>query len=252
MRDALGAVQRILLVGGSSEIGLAIVHRLAPARRARVVLAGRDLARLAEAGREVVAAGARTVDVLSFDALGPAQGEALADRAFAGEDIDVVVVAVGVLGDQAEAERDGTAAGEIVQANFAGLIPALVPLAERLRRQGHGALVVLSSLSAVRPRRANFVYGAAKAGLDAFVRGLAAMLHGSGVHVMLVRPGFVHTRMTAGRRPAPFSVGPEEVAAAVEHGLRDSRRIVWVPGRLRWVGLVLRLLPEAVVRRLQA
>ena len=251
MRDAVGGVQRILLVGGTSDIGRAIALRLAVGRRAHVLLAGRDPGRLAEVGAEMEAAGAGGFEVLPFDAVDHAGGARLAERAFAGEDIDVVVVAVGLLGDQAAAERDGAVADAIVNVNFAGLVPALVPITAHLHRQGHGALVVLSSFAAVRPRRANSVYGAAKAGLDAFARGLAAAVDDAGVQVLVVRPGFVRTRMTSGMRPAPFQSTPQEVAAAVERGLWEGRRIVWVPGRLRWVALVMAMLPEAAVRRLK-
>lgn len=250
MRDALGAVQRILVVGGTSEIGGAIATRLARPRAAHVLLAGRDAAALARAGAEMVRAGAGAADAFPFDATDRASGALLAERAFAGGDIDVVVIAVGLLGDQAAAERDGDAAAAIIEANLAGVAPALVGIADRLRTQGHGALVVLSSFAAVRPRRENFVYGAAKAGLDALSRGLAAALDGCGVQVLVVRPGFVATRMTDGIAPAPFASTPAQVAAAVEEGIRGRRRVVWVPGVLRWVALVVTALPEPVMRRL--
>ncbi len=106
-----------------------------------------------------------------------------------------------------------------------------------MRAQGRGTIVVLSSVAAIRPRKANYVYGAAKAGLDAFARGLADALHGSGVRVILVRPGFVTGRMTAGMTPAPLATTPQAVGAAVAAALRrPGSRTVWVPplaGRAR-------------------
>src|ERR1700684_3812642 len=112
-----------------------------------------------------------------------------------------------------------------------------------MRPQGSGTIVVLSSVAAVRPRKFNSVYGAAKAGLDAFARGYADSLHGSGVSVLLVRPGFVTGRMTAGLAPAPLATTPEEVGVAVASALRSARltRTAWVPASLSVLATVMRL-----------
>ena len=104
---------------------------------------------------------------------------------------------------QEEVERDVRRAAEMVETNFTGHVTSLLAIAARMRAQGRGTIVVLSSVAAVRPRKANFVYGSAKAGLDAFARGLADSLHGTGVRVVLVRPGFVTGRMTAGMPAGP-------------------------------------------------
>jgi short-subunit dehydrogenase len=110
--------------------------------------------------------------------------------------------------------------------------------------------VVFSSVAGVRVRRANYVYGSAKAGLDGFASGLADALAGSGVHLLLVRPGFVIGRMTEGMSPAPLSSTPDQVAAATVSALRRGRAVVWVPPALRLLFAVLRLLPRSVWRRM--
>jgi decaprenylphospho-beta-D-erythro-pentofuranosid-2-ulose 2-reductase len=125
-----------------------------------------------------------------------------------------------------------------------------VALAERLREQSHGAIVALSSVAGERPRRSNFVYGSTKAGLDAFYTGLTEALRPCDVGVTVVRPGFVHTRMTEGMKPAPLSTTPEAVAAAAVDAVRNRREQVWVPAPLRGVMSVLRHLPRPVFRRL--
>jgi len=113
----------------------------------------------------------------------------------------------------------------------------------------HGSLVVLSSVAGERGRKDNFIYGSTKAGLDTFAQGLGDSLHGTGVHVMVVRPGFVETKMTAGREKAPFSTTPDAVADAIVAGLRKGSEIVWVPAALRFVFSGLRHLPRPVFRR---
>ncbi|SOD94553.1 decaprenylphospho-beta-D-erythro-pentofuranosid-2-ulose 2-reductase [Blastococcus haudaquaticus] len=253
MINALGSPQSLLLLGGTSEIGLAVAERFVGDRTRRVVLAGRDPVALRSAGERLAAAAAPAsveVTVLEFDALDRTSHAAVVDRAFAGGDVDVALIAFGVLGEQERAERDAEHAVEVVTVDFTAAVSVGVPLAQALRAQGHGSLVVLSSVAGERPRRSNFVYGAAKAGLDAFATGLGDALRGSGVHVLVVRPGFVRTRMTAHLPAAPLSTTPEAVATAIVAGVRWRKETIWVPSVLRLVMSVLRHLPRAVFRRL--
>lgn len=252
MNDALGSPQSVLLLGGSSEIGLAITRRLVERRARTVVLAGRDPEALKPAADDLRTAGATTVDVTAFDALDTASHEAFVDDVFSRHgDFDLVVLAFGILGDQQEAERDTEAALAVLRTNFVGAASVALPVARRLKDQGHGTLLVLSSVAAERARQANFVYGSSKAGLDAFCQGLGDSLVGSGAKVVVVRPGFVHTKMTAGRKPAPFSTTPDAVADAVVRGLEKGAETIWAPAQLRLVFSAMRHLPRPVWRRIK-
>lgn len=251
MKDALGGVQSVLVLGGASEIALATVRRLVADRTTTVVLAVRRPEASADAVAELRALGATTVEVVAFDAADTASHEGFAAEVFGRfGDLDLVVVAFGVLGDQTEAEADGSIATEIARINYLGAVSATVPIATRLREQGHGTIVALSSVAGERARRSNFVYGSSKAGFDAFFQGLGDSLVGSGVGVMIVRPGFVHTRMTEGLDPAPLATTPEAVAEAITRGLARGSEVIWVPPALRAVMTVLRHAPRAVFRRL--
>jgi short-subunit dehydrogenase len=123
-------------------------------------------------------------------------------------------------------------------------------LTTAMRAAGSGRIVVFSSVAGARVRRANYVYGSAKAGLEGFCSGLADALHGSGVHLLLVRPGFVIGRMTEGMSPAPFSSTPSQVATATLRALSKGRRAVWVPKVLGPVFVMMRLLPQFIWRRM--
>ncbi len=249
MRDSLGDVQSVVVLGGTSEIALATVDLLVERRLRRLVLAVRDPAAVADVAERYRA---RDVDVhvVAFDAESlDAHSDVVASIWDAG-DIDLVLLAFGVLGDQQESERSASTALRVVRTNFDGAVSVLVPITERLQTQGHGTIAVISSVAAIRPRRANFVYGASKAGLDAFANGLADACVGTGVHVMVVRPGFVHTRMTKGMDAAPFATTPDVVAAAIVDGVRRNATIVYAPAVLRWVAPVLQALPRAVWRRM--
>ena len=250
MRDAVGDVQSILVLGGSSDIGVAVARRMAPPRRAVVVLAGRDEQRMQPAAEAVRAAGASVVETMPFDADDVDSHGAVIEKAFAERDFDVVVLAAGVLGDQETAEADHREAAKVLHTNFVGCASVALCVADQLRRQGHGTLVVLSSVAGERVRRSNFVYGASKAGLDGFAQGLGDSLVGSGARVIVVRPGFVVSKMTAGRDPVPFSTTPEAVAEAVDHAVRRGTEIVWVPGIMRLIMAVLRHVPRVIFRRL--
>ena len=192
---------RVILIGGTSEIGLAILAALALPPNAQIILAGRDEQRLTAAGKEL----GGQVTTVPYDALDTAGHQAFADAVFADGHLDLVISAAGVLVPQADLERDVQRAAAMIETNFTGHVSTLLAVGARMRAQGRGTIVVLSSVAAVRPRKANFVYGAAKAGLDAFARGLTDSLHGTGVRVLLVRPGFVTGRMTAGMPPAPLA-----------------------------------------------
>jgi decaprenylphospho-beta-D-erythro-pentofuranosid-2-ulose 2-reductase len=249
VKDAFGLPQSLLVLGGTSEIALAVARRLIARRTRTVWLAGRPSPGLDRAAGQLRGLGAE-VRTVAFDALDPAGHEDALGKAFAEGDVDMVLLAFGTLGDQARDERDPRAAVRVAQTNYTGAVSAGLVCASGLQSQGHGSLVVLSSVAGERARRANFIYGSSKAGLDAFAQGLGDALHGTGVHVMVVRPGFVRTRMTAGLPEAPLATTPEAVAAAVELGLRRRSETVWVPGALRLVMSALRHLPRGVFRRL--
>jgi decaprenylphospho-beta-D-erythro-pentofuranosid-2-ulose 2-reductase len=239
--------RRVLLLGGSSEIGAAILAALRLPPDAEVLLAGRDEQRMA-ATAKMLGCSVRT---LRYDATALATHEALVADAFAAGPVDIVISAAGILVDQAELDSDPFRAGLLIETNFTGHVTTLLAAAGRMREQGRGTIVVLSSVAAVRPRKVNFVYGAAKAGLDAFARGLADALHGSGVRVLLVRPGFVTGRMTEGMKPAPLATTPVAVAAATAAALAGDKDTVWVPPSLRAFALVLHAVPRPLWRRMR-
>ncbi|RDI67102.1 SDR family NAD(P)-dependent oxidoreductase [Nocardia pseudobrasiliensis] len=239
----------ILLFGGRSEMGLEIAQRLAPGRV--VILAARRSTDLDAERARIEGAGAAAVHRVEFDADDVASHQPLLDKVVAEHGrIGVAVLAFGVLGDQARAERDSAAAVAVLQTDFVAQVSVLTGLANLLRAQGSGQMVVFSSVAGIRVRRANYVYGAAKAGLDGFASGLSDALHGSGVHLLLVRPGFVIGKMTEGMDPAVFSRRPDQVADAVVTGLRRRSNRIWVPGVLRLMFFVARFVPQSIWRRM--
>ncbi len=258
MKDALGSVQSVLVLGGGSDIALATMRELVQHRATTIVLAARRPEALEATVKELHEVATNhagvvpvAVEAVAFDAEATETHDAFVEDVFDRfGDFDLVLVAFGVYGSQEAADRDRSLALEMARTNYLGAVSIALPIAERLRTQGHGTIAVMSSVAGERARKSNYSYGATKAGLDAFFQGLGDALAGTGVSVMIVRPGFVHTKMTEGLSPAPLSTTPEAVADAIVDGLARGSDIVWVPGALRWVMAVLRHLPRPIFRRL--
>ena len=239
----------LLIFGGRSEIGIELARRLAPG--ATVVLAARNADQLEQEKSILLDAGASAVHTQEFDADDLASHGPLVNALIAEHGpIGTAVLAFGILGDQGRAEQDAAHAIAIVHTDYVAQVSLLTHLASAMRTARQGALVVFSSVAGVRVRRANYVYGSAKAGLDGFANGLADALHGSGVRLLIARPGFVIGRMTEGMSPAPLSSTPEQVAAATARALARGRRTVWIPWALRPMFFILRLLPQPIWRRM--
>lgn len=253
MRDALGAVQSVLVLGGASDIALATVEQLVGDRCRTVILAGRNPAKLGAAADRLRAAGADTAEVVAFDAADTDSHQSVIEDIWARHpDLDVVLLVFGQLGDQDQLDGDPAGAARLAVTNYAGAVSAGLATAIHLRAQGHGTLVVLSSVAGERTRADNFVYGSTKAGLDAFAQGLGDRLAGSGASVMVVRPGFVRTAMTEGMDDGPMATTAEAVATDIVAGIRKGAHTVWSPAKLRAVFAILKVLPRPVWQRLGA
>ena len=245
----MGGIQSLLVLGGASDIGLATVRRLARDGLRRVTLAGRNVGALSQSAAGLKDLGLE-VAVERWDATDVDLHDAVLGAVFGQGEIDAVLLAAGALGDDAAIRQDARATADLLTTNFTGPAAALVVCARLFREQGHGTIIVLSSVAGERARKSNFVYGSSKAGLDAFAQGLGDSLAGTGVGVLVVRPGFVKTKMTEGLEAAPLSVTADQVADAVADGLRRGRHTVWAPAPIRGVMVVLRHLPRPVFRRL--
>jgi short-subunit dehydrogenase len=247
VKDTSGGL--VVIFGGRSEIGVELATRLAPGTT--VALAARRADDLDAQVAAVQRAGAVVVRVREFDAddldsHGPLVESLVAEHG----SIGTAVLAFGILGDQARAEKDPAHAVAILHTDFVAQVNLLTVLANTMRSTGRGTIVTFSSVAGARVRRANYVYGSAKAGLDGFCSGLADALNGSGVRLLVMRPGFVIGRMTEGMAPAPFSRTAPQVADATMRALRGRRRSVWFPWQVGALAVVMRLLPRPIWRRM--
>jgi len=243
------SVEPVLILGGRSDIGLALARAYA-AEGHPVQLAARDAARLAPEQSDIALRQGVEVSLHEFDALAPEGFAALLDRL---PDLPGIAISVvGLMGDQAESERDMAAARRVLRSNFEGPAEILALLANRFEARGHGLVIGISSVAGARGRARNYVYGAAKAGFTAFLSGLRNRLAGTGVHVMTVLPGFVATRMTeAMDLPEKLTTDPERLARRVLRAGRARRNVIYV-SRIWWVVMaIIRAIPEPVFKRLR-
>jgi decaprenylphospho-beta-D-erythro-pentofuranosid-2-ulose 2-reductase len=250
MENAFGQPQNVVVFGGSSDIARAITRKLCAARTSNVVLAGRNQKALNAAADEAKDYGATQVSTVIFDAEEPENAAKTVDAAFAaaGEPVDLVIIAVGLLGKQTEDEDDPEATLRMASVNYTWPVTALAQLRKLMVAQGHGRILLISSVAAIRVRRTMYNYGAAKAGLDRFAFGYSQGLEGTGVKIQILRPGYVRTKMIAGLKEAPFTTGPNEVADYVMRGIANDSTIIWSPPILRYVFFMLRHLPNSLWR----
>jgi len=242
----------VVVLGGTSEIALAIVRELQTRAPRELALVGRDPSALRSAAEDLRASGCSNASTFELDALDTDRHGEVVAQAFAElGGADIVILAVGVLGERGGLPVDVADAVQTMRVNLVGAGSLLLHSARLLRDGEGGAIVVLSSVAAERPRRANPVYGASKAGLDALAQALGDELHEQGVRILVVRPGFVHTRMTRGLDPAPLASTPQAVARVTLDGLDRGAHTVWAPRALRWLMLVMRMLPRPLFRRIK-
>jgi decaprenylphospho-beta-D-erythro-pentofuranosid-2-ulose 2-reductase len=250
MINAVGKPQSILLLGGASDMGLAVVEEFLKRGPARVVLAARAGDDLSDPVARCEAAGASSVETVDFDATAFDTHEAVIDEIWDKGDIDLAIVAFGVLGDNEVQWHDQKQTVLAAQVNYTGAVSVGVLLADRMKNQGHGQIVVFSSVAGEMVRRSNFVYGSTKAGVDGFFRMLGEALRGTGVRVLTVRPGQVRTNMTKGLDDAPLTVDKQDAAKAIAAGVDNRKTVIWVHPLFRWVMLILKNLPQFIVRKL--
>lgn len=254
MINAVGNPQTLLLLGGTSEIGLAICEEFLQKGPAQVILAVTPGSpRRDSAVAQLTAAGARDVQVIDFDATDfdshPAVLEACAATAVSG-DIDVAIVAFGILGEAEELWQDQAKAVRAAELNYSGAVSVGVLLGQRMKAQGYGQIIALSSVAGERVRRSNFVYGSTKAGFDGFYLNLGVALREFGVKVLVVRPGMVRTRMSAGVKEAPLTVNKEDVARLTVKAVDEGKSLIWAPPVFQFVMMALKSIPRPIFNKL--
>lgn len=251
MINAVGNPQTLLLLGGTSEIGLAICEqylRKAPMRVVLATLPGDP--KSDEAVAQMTAAGATDVDVVDFDALDTESHPKVIDEAWGRSDVDVAIVAFGLDADAEELWQNQRKAVLVAKVNYTAAVSVGVLVGEKMKAQGYGRIIAMSSVAGERVKRANFVYGSTKAGLDGFYLGLGEALAKFGPRVTVVRPGMVRTQFSAHVKEAPLTVNKEDVARLAVSASDSGKEIVWAPGPFRFVMMILRHVPRAIFRKL--
>lgn len=236
----------LLVLGATSDIARATARMFA-LNGWNIQLAGRDQAALSRMAQDIAVRTGKMVSCFFFDALQSDNTvrfwESLPERP------EVVLCAVGLLGDQQTAQHDSAQAETIITTNFSGLIPVLSLAANHFEAQEKGCIIGISSVAGDRGRASNYIYGSAKAGLTAFLSGLRNRLARAHVHVMTVKPGFVATRMTKDMHlPPALTATPDEVAAAIWKGMEKKRNVVYVRPVWRFIMLAIRHIPENIFK----
>lgn len=244
-------IRHALIIGATSGIAEATARRWAE-RGDALYLVARDSEHLARIAADLATRGAARVEQASLDVLDfDSHPRVLEDAFQAMQTIDTVLIAHGSGSNEHECLHDTQALKREFDINATATIALLAQLATRLRNQGHGNLAVLSSVAGDRGRRANMLYGAAKAAVDAYTSGLRQRLVRTQVNVLTIKPGWVDTPMTAAMQPNALFATPERVAKDIVNAIDKRRAILYTPWYWRPIMLALRCVPEALWRHLR-
>jgi decaprenylphospho-beta-D-erythro-pentofuranosid-2-ulose 2-reductase len=242
---------RILIIGANSAIAEQLARRL-ESNGAACYLTGRDTDRLERIAADLRVRGAGQIEIESLDITDARALAGLVARAAEGlGGLDAVIVAAGLLPDQAEVNADAKRLRETFEVNALGAMVILNEAAANFEQQGHGQIVAIGSVAGDRGRATNYAYGAAKGALEIFMSGLRQRLHPSGIQVLLVKPGFVDTPMTADFPKGPLWASPERVAQDIIRAMAKGRSVIYTPWFWRWIMLIIRHLPERLFVRLR-
>ncbi len=251
MKNAVGVPQSLLLLGGTSEIGLSIVEEYLSKAPMRVVLAALPNDPLREQSvAQVEAAGATSVEVIDFDATDFDGHAATIDAAFAGGDIDVAIVAFALDFDAEELWQNQRKAVLLAQVNYTGAVSVGVLLGQKIKEQGHGQIIAMSSVAGLRPRRSNFVYGSSKAGFDGFYLNLGQALEPFGGSVLVVRPGMVRTKFSAHVKEAPLTIDKDVIGRLAVDAAIAGKSLVYAPAPWGFVSFGLKNIPQPIFKKL--
>ncbi|KXP01827.1 decaprenylphospho-beta-D-erythro-pentofuranosid-2-ulose 2-reductase [Tsukamurella tyrosinosolvens] len=251
MKNAVGVPQSILLLGGTSEIGLSIVEEYLAKGTQRVVLAALPNDPLREqAVAQVEAAGATSVEVIDFDATDFDGHAKTIDAAFSGGDIDVAIVAFALDFDAEELWQNQRKAVLLAQVNYTGAVSVGVLLGQKIKEQGHGQIIAMSSVAGLRPRRSNFVYGSSKAGFDGFYLNLGQALEPFGGSVLVVRPGMVRTKFSAHVKEAPLTIDKDVIGTLAVDAAIKGKSLIYAPAPWGFVSFGLKNIPQPIFKKL--
>ncbi|MDF0531793.1 decaprenylphospho-beta-D-erythro-pentofuranosid-2-ulose 2-reductase [Tsukamurella sp. 8F] len=251
MKNAVGVPQSLLLLGGTSEIGLTIVEEYLRKGPMRVVLAAlpNDPLRAA-AVEQVEKAGASSVELVDFDATDFDSHSATIDAAWAGGDIDVAIVAFALDFDAEELWQNQRKAVLLAQVNYTGAVSVGVLLGQKFKEQGHGQIIAMSSVAGLRPRRSNFVYGSSKAGFDGFYLNLGQALEPFGGSVLVIRPGMVRTKFSAHVKEAPLTIDKDVIGRLAVDAATKGKSLIYAPAPWGFVSFGLKNVPQPIFKKL--
>lgn len=244
---------KVVFLGATKGMGRALA-RLMAARGDQIFLLGRNADDVTKSAADLSVRGGISIEHALCDLEHPETFEPALEAALSAlGTIDTVVITAGIFGTQEQLEKDPRALERLLQVDFTNTILFAEAARKRLGRGDRGSvrtLCVFGSVAGDRGRKPVVLYGAAKAGLAAYLEGLDHRFHRDGLRVVSVKPGFVHTAMTAGLKAPPFAGHPEPVARRVLRAIDRGTPVVYAPGIWQWIMLVIRYLPRAVMRRI--
>ena len=233
----------ILLVGSTSEIGLAIIEKISKSKKSTVFFVGRSEPNLPLYLYRNIRTEFIYCDLLNLNTVDKALKKI--KRSFK---IDLMILAAGYLPNE-NTEFDSQTVRNTLQVNALSSIIILTEVANEMVKIGVGDILVLSSVAGIRARLKNFTYGSSKSALDFYAIGLANKLRKKCVRVLIIRPGFVYTKMTTNFKAAPFAIDSYEVGRIAASAINSKKTVIYAPRKLKFIMNILRILPRSIFNR---
>jgi short-subunit dehydrogenase len=242
-------MKTVLILGATSDVGKSIAEEYSR-EKCELILAGRNLSQVQKVAQDLRIRFGNTVNSLELDITDFSSHQEFVANLPVFPNITVCLI--GYLGDQGKAQSNWENAEEIISANYTGVVSIINLLANRYEQIRSGSIAVFSSVAGERGRQSNYLYGSAKAGLNAYLSGLRNRLFLANIHVLTIKPGFIDTRMTENLSlPKPLTASPAEVAKATVKAIKRKRNVIYIYPIWKLIMWVIRNIPEKIFKRLK-
>ena len=236
--------RNVILIGSTSEIGIAIVNELKINELETLTLVGRK-----NPDPSIFKIKIKKINFIQVDF----EDEEEISKSFISIDairaIDFAIFAAGYLPPE-NSEFNQKEITKTFQVNSISTIKYISHLTKYLLKQNNGDILYISSVAGLRPRIRNFTYGASKNLVEFYTKGLRNKYTDSGINFFIVRPGFVFTKMSNNFKPAPFAIDKRSVAKIVINGLNKKVLNIYAPSILKYLFLILKLIPNKIFNKM--
>ncbi|MBB3808902.1 SDR family NAD(P)-dependent oxidoreductase [Pseudochelatococcus contaminans] len=244
--------QRIVIIGATSAIAEHCARLWLQKRPTELTLVGRDARRIERVATDLkVRCPQSEIRIVQAEFLDPAAIATITGDIVDSGRIDIVLIAHGSLPEQAACQNDLRSCYDAIEIN--GVSPVLYAeaFAKKMANNNHGTIALIGSVAGDRGRKSNYVYGAAKGLVARYAEGLQHRFAGTGVKVVLIKPGPTDTPMTAHLKDNGAKLASVEVVAKqIVEGVEAGKPVIYTPAKWQLIMMIIRNLPAFIFNKM--